>query len=250
MLDIYLCEDNPKQLSHWKDLVKKYILMNDDECRLLCAVTTPDELLNIRSQASNVGLYFLDIDLESSMNGLELAQEIRKSDSRGYIVFITTHSEMNVLTFRYKIEAMDFILKDEPDTLADKLHDCIRTAITNQNRHLKNTNDFLSIKSGGDTRILNQNDIVYISLSDMPRKVTIVLSYGVYQANGSLTEFSGYLSPSFFQCSRSTIVNLNHLTEYRDSARDLLLDNGETIQVSLRMVGALKKLLKNKEFSI
>lgn len=49
------------------------------------------------------------------MNGFELAQEIRKFDPRGFIIFITTHAELSYMTFTYKVEALDYIIKDDID---------------------------------------------------------------------------------------------------------------------------------------
>lgn len=246
MLDIYLCEDNRKQLQKWKKIVENYILMSVEECALRCAVIRPQDLLTIRKEFSHTGLYFLDIDLQSSIDGLELAQEIRKLDPRGYIVFITTHSEMNMLTFRYKIEAMDFILKDEADILPHRICDCIKTAIENQASHIKNNHHLLTMKGNGDFYTIDQNDVVCIKTTGLPRKIVIHTTYGIYQVNGVLKELSEFLEPSFFQCSRSTIVKLERIKEYQVNRNLLILDNNEAIQVSIRMAGKLKKLLKTR----
>ncbi|MDR1771983.1 MAG: response regulator, partial [Hungatella sp.] len=101
MIHIYLCEDNKKQLDRWEDIIEKYLIMNPTESKLFCSASKPEDLLSIRRRSSTTGLYFLDIYLQANKNGIELAQEIRKYDPRGYIVFVTTHSEMAVLTFRY-----------------------------------------------------------------------------------------------------------------------------------------------------
>ena len=42
-------------------------------------------------------IYFLDIDLNSDMNGMKLAQQIRLFAPRGFIVFITAHSGLSAL---------------------------------------------------------------------------------------------------------------------------------------------------------
>ena len=113
MIHIYLCEDDKRQLARWISIIEKYLLMNSTESLLYCTSSTPEDLLKVRSHSNITGLYFLDIDLRAEKNGIELAEEIRKYDPRGYIVFVTTHSEMAYLTFQYKVEAMDFIIKDK-----------------------------------------------------------------------------------------------------------------------------------------
>ncbi|MBA5760556.1 response regulator, partial [Escherichia coli] len=65
----------------------------------------PFELVSRMPRHQGMGLYFLDIDLgQPDMNGFELAQEIRKFDPRGFIIFITTHAELSYMTFTYKVE--------------------------------------------------------------------------------------------------------------------------------------------------
>ena len=54
--------------------------------------------------------------------------EIRKYDPIGNIVFVTSHSELTYLTFVYKVAAMDFIFKDDPDQLKTRVLDCLDTA--------------------------------------------------------------------------------------------------------------------------
>lgn len=63
------------------------------------------------------------------MNGLVLANKIREYDSRGFIIFITSHSEMSFLTFKYKVEALDFILKDHPQYLQQQICECMEHVV-------------------------------------------------------------------------------------------------------------------------
>ncbi len=93
--------------------------------KLLISTDNPEELIEQLKKSENTGLYFLDIDLKSSKNGLMLAKEIREYDPRGFIVFITSHSEMSFITFQYKVEALDFILKNDPHQLQHRICECI-----------------------------------------------------------------------------------------------------------------------------
>ena len=99
MLKIYLCEDNPKQREILSKYINNMILIDDYDIQFVKATDDPHEILELIDSERSTGLYFLDIDLSSDMNGLALAKEIRKIDSRGFIVFITTHSEMSFMTF-------------------------------------------------------------------------------------------------------------------------------------------------------
>lgn len=104
MLNVYVCEDNPKQLKSIETIINDFIIIHNLDMQITLATTKPDELLRNVSDSPQTGMYFLDVDLKSNMNGLTLAKEIRKYDPRGFIVFITTHAELTYLTFYTKLK--------------------------------------------------------------------------------------------------------------------------------------------------
>ena len=125
MLDIYICEDNKKQLSLFTGYIRDAVLIENLDMQIVLASSDPDEILEGMKASSNMGVFFLDIDLKSRINGLTLAQEIRKLQPRCFIIFITSHSEMGFLTFQYKVEPLDFIIKSSTEDIKRKIHDCL-----------------------------------------------------------------------------------------------------------------------------
>ena len=123
MLDIYICEDNKKQLSLFTGYIRDALLIENLDMQIVLASSDPDEILEGMKASSNMGVFFLDIDLKSRINGLTLAQEIRKLQPRCFIIFITSHSEMGFLTFQYKVEPLDFIIKSSTEDIKRKIHD-------------------------------------------------------------------------------------------------------------------------------
>ncbi|GLC82919.1 LytTR family transcriptional regulator DNA-binding domain-containing protein [Lacrimispora brassicae] len=245
MIYIYLCEDDKRQLTRWEDIIAKYLLMNSTESMLYCVTSKPETLLSMRRRSNTIGLYFLDIDLQSNKNGIELAQEIRKYDPRGYVVFVTTHSEMAVLTFRYKVEAMDFIIKDDSETLPEQICSCIQNAERNYKAQLDSSNRLLSIKVDKDSLVLDQNDIVAITTGDDSHKLTVHTRNGVRQISGSLKAYHTSLNSNFCQCNRSTLINLKHVEKYSRESALLFMNNKETYSVSIRMMGKVQKALNS-----
>lgn len=128
MLKIYICEDIEVERDKMQQVIENIVLMEDLDMELCCVSEDPHKILEKVKETEEVGIYFLDIALGADMTGLTLAQEIRKYDPRGFIIFVTTHSEMSYMTFIYKLEALDFILKDAPEELGTRLHDCILKA--------------------------------------------------------------------------------------------------------------------------
>ena len=119
MLNIVICEDNNIQRSTIEKFIKNSIAKNDFSFRIKLSTNDPEVVLK---NIGNGDIYFLDVDLNNKINGFKLAERIRNIDSLGYIIFITTHSELTYLTFKYRVEAMDFILKDNINEIEDYYH--------------------------------------------------------------------------------------------------------------------------------
>ncbi len=111
MLDIFVCEDNEVQRRTIVQIIQNTVLIEELDMQLVLDAGDPYILLERVKTSQNTGIYFLDIDLGSNMNGLKLAQQIRLYDPRGFIIFVTAHCELSYMTFQYRVEAMDFVLK-------------------------------------------------------------------------------------------------------------------------------------------
>ena len=68
----------------------------------------PGELLKFL-ESNPVDVLFLDIDLKSKLNGIEIAKQIRKNNKHIYLIFITAHFEYIVSA--YECKTFDFIHK-------------------------------------------------------------------------------------------------------------------------------------------
>lgn len=128
MLKKYICEDIEAQRDKIQQLVENIILMEDLDMELGCVSEESHRILEKVKVTEEAGIYFLDIALGTDMTGLTLEQEIRKYDLRGFIIFVTTHSKMSYLTFIYKLEVLDFILKDDFEELGKRVYECILKA--------------------------------------------------------------------------------------------------------------------------
>ena len=129
MLNIFVCEDNAIQRQTIVQTIQNIILMEELDMQLVLDTEDPYVLLERVKASQDTGIYFLDIDLNSDMNGMKLAQQIRLFDPRGFIIFITAHSELSYMTFQYRVEAMDFVLKDNPCRSESKIRECLLNAM-------------------------------------------------------------------------------------------------------------------------
>lgn len=248
MLPIYICEDNPTLLQHYQSMIDNILLMEEFDMQIQAAVTTPDELLQAAKQyreehESRDGFYLLDIDLNADIDGFDLAKEIRNFDSRGFIVFITTHSELAMLTFKYQIEAMDFILKDENWSIGPKLNACMNAALSRHNNSAETAK--LVFKSGSHTVQVEQDNILYITPSNTAHKVQLIMKNGVKEFYSSLNECEESLGKGFIRCHKAFIVNTSHITQVDRKTLTITLSNGESIIASTRGINRVLDFIRS-----
>ncbi|WP_286082793.1 response regulator, partial [Parablautia intestinalis] len=149
MLNIFVCEDNAAQRRTIVQIIQNTVLMEELDMQLVLNAGDPYVLLEKVKTSQNTGIYFLDIDLHSDMNGMKLAQQIRLFDPRGFIIFITAHSELSFMTFQYRVEAMDFVLKDNPAEAELKIKECLLNAMERHTLQTNRTHKVYTIETSG-----------------------------------------------------------------------------------------------------
>ena len=173
MLDIFVCEDHAAQRRSNVQIIQNTLLMEELDMQLVMDVENPHVLLDKVRASRNTGIYFLDIDLNSDMNGMKLAQQIRLFDPRGFIIFITAHSELNYITFQYRVEAMDFVLKDNPAEAKVKIRECLLNAMERYTLQTNRTHKVYTVEAGGRKISVNHEDIFFFETSGNIHKVIL-----------------------------------------------------------------------------
>ena len=77
MLDIFVCEDNAVQRQAIVQTIQNAVLIEELDMQLVLDTGDPYVLLEKVKTSQDTGIYFLDIDLGSNINGMKLAQQIR-----------------------------------------------------------------------------------------------------------------------------------------------------------------------------
>ncbi len=242
MINIYVCEDNEKQLNIIVKYIKNCLLMEELDMKLVLATKDPYQVIATAQDSHVVGLYFLDIDLGTDMTGLSLAQEIRKFDPRGFIIFITSHSEMSFLTFQYKVEALDFIIKDHTSKIQSRIIECIMNVNERYTSLNNNVQKNFTIKINEKSIVVDYKDILFFETSPNIHKVILHAINRQIEFNGKLKNIEEQLDDHFYRCHRSYIVNLDNIKEIDYSNYTIEMINGEKCLFSTRLK---KKLISS-----
>ncbi|AUI77742.1 LytR/AlgR family response regulator transcription factor [Lactiplantibacillus pentosus] len=239
MIEVYICEDNVKQLNALVEYVNKYLLIHNADMMLARATTEPNLLLkNISNKHRRI--YLLDISLNSQINGIELASKIREHDMNSKIIFVTTHVELAMTTFRYHLEVLDFILKDNPEEMQLRINQVLQLAEERINQDIHISPEYIRVKSGELERALRIKDILFIESSATPHKLTVHLFNSQVSYYGTIKDAED-LAPNFFRCHKSFVVNKDHIQSINKKTRELHLTDGETIMCSISAARILSK---------
>lgn len=245
MINIFICEDNEMQRNLIKKFVENTLLIEELDMKLIMTTENPHSIINFVKKSKNVGLYFLDIDLKHDMTGLQLAQKLRKIDPRCFIIFITSHSEMSFLTFQYKVEAMDFILKDDIDKISTRIHECILDVNERYSSIYNMVQKNFTIKVNDKSMIVDYKDILFFETSSNIHKIILHAKNRKIEFIGKLKDIEVQLDDRFYRCHRSYLVNRNNIKEIDYQIGTIYMVNGESCLVSTRMVKGLNQSLKN-----
>lgn len=241
MLDIFVCEDNVVQRQAIVQTILNTVLIEELDMQLVLNTGDPYVLLEKLKTGQNTGIYFLDIDLGSDINGMKLAQKIRLFDPRGFIIFITAHSELSYMTFQYRVEAMDFVLKDNPAEAEVKIRECLLNAIERYTLQTNRTHKVYTIETGGRKISIDYDDILFFETSGNIHKVILHAKDRQIEFSGTLKELINALGDDFIHCHRSFLINKKNINEVDTKNRIIYFTNGETCLISTRMMKMMKR---------
>lgn len=239
MLEVLICDDNRSYRDKIKQIIENTILRESLDLHISVCTESPIELLNYVKDHAVTGIYFLDVDLKSTINGIKLSEKIRDLDPHGFIIFTTIHMEMSYLVFKYKVEAMDYVAKDEDD-FKMRVTSCLMKAY---NTYTKENLIEGYIKVNEDSRIINikLSDILFIETSSTPHKIRVHEENRQIEFYGNLKDMEQKLTPNFYRCHKSYIVNKDKIDEINLKNNKIIMVNGEECLVSFRYKRGLTK---------
>lgn len=234
MISVYLCDDEPIWIKRINKAIKDYQIKSDWELIIKYQATSPEALLQYLTEHPPMnGIYFLDIDFKTSIDGLYLAKQIRNMDPQSSIVFITTHEEMVMETFRLKLEVLDYIIKNV-SPLTDQIHQCLQHHEDKFITMQKDTIAPIIIRVAGSYHAVFPQEIYYVETIKNAHKVCLHLQSTIYHFTDSLSSLQKRLGEDFVHCHKTCLVNVRHIRELDYTNRQAILHNGDCCSCSIR----------------
>ena len=245
MFPILICEDDSRQLEQITQIIKQYCAIYQGRFEIALATSNSAELLEyINEYNIQGGTYYLDIDLGQEMNGIDLADKIRTIDVTGKFTFITTHEEMAPLTLKRKIETFDFIAKHSNDYLKKQLMtnlELVYNRFIQQQKRKAIT--VVRFKVGNICYKLPIDDVVYMTTSDKPHRLTLYTKRGKHEFYGKISDYEEECL-ELTKVSQSTLVNFDYVDMFRVDKRMIVFTNGLYVECSKRYVMEIKNKMQ------
>ncbi len=235
MLRVHICEDNLEQLRKMEKVIEDIIRLENFDMEKGIIVDNPEDMLNKMKDEKHTGIFFLDVDLNHEINGIVLARKIREYQPRCFIIFVTTHSEMSFMTFSYKVEAMDYVIKDNFREIKNKVHQCllyVQQLYTNAD---KKEAVYYTLKVGGKVQEINYDDILYFEAVSGTHKIVLYTDSKAIEHWGKIKELESTLGDQFYRCHRAYLVNRLNIDHINREKREIVMKNGTICPMSVRL---------------
>lgn len=246
MINIYILEDHIEE----QHLVQELITNITNELATIekfkLHYFTSSQQLKMHLPSPNIdNVYILDLEINGNTTaGLTLSKVIRQHDNFATIIFLTIHNEFLLTTYKYQVEALDFIEKNETTIKEDLKRDLMWVL----KRHQQITHELISLPTNIGVINTPLEDILFLQSMPGNSRQSILHTYNEQQIiKANLKQIEGKAAV-FFRTHRSYLVNLRNISVVNVKNRLVYFkDSTEIVPLSrLNSKALIRKLQSNQ----
>lgn len=229
MVKIAIVDDEKSTLELECDCIGKVVYEKGDA--ELFPFSSAEEMAEEMESGAEFDVLITDIEL-SGMSGLELAGLVGRKLHRCYLVFLTSHEEFAVES--YRLEAYQYILKKEMEErlppIAERLIEKVK----------QERNNFVLLGPENERQKVYFRDIIYIQKDKGRKYVRYVTKVGVFREREVLKKAMDRLdSRMFLFADRSYIVNMRYIEKI--SSDTIYLEEGHRLALTRARLKKVKE---------
>lgn len=217
-----LIDDNQNDLECTYKIISSVFFKLDVDYDVLKFNKYCKELETIINDNAISKVYIIDIELDKTKSGLDIAKQIRQNDWDSEIIFITNHDRMFETVYKTIYKVFNFIEKF--DHMAERLETDLTNIIRRKDDKMKfiHSNQKISIQ-------IYLKDIICIYKDTVERKLVIQTTNNKFLLNMTIQEALTKLDERFIQVHRACIVNNERIEKYNWAEGYFTTDKGEDI---------------------
>jgi len=218
-MDIAICDDDKDQTAYLRDIATSWA--SAEKAHVSITEYPSAETLLFDWSPGKYDVLLLDIQM-AGMDGMELAQQVRKSDKRVVIIFATGYDKH--MSAGYDVQAMHYLLKPVSDK---KLRDCL----TRASQTLSTTPRMVVLNTIDGAKRVDTAEIMYAEMFSHYAEVTTLSQ--TLRLKIKMSDLEELLGEGFFRPHRSYIVGFKYVE--RVTRNCLLLTTGINIPLSRKL---------------
>ena len=244
MLHVLICDDDPRHRAKMESIITKHIATADVQMELIVSASGPEEVLEyLKKHPDKRGLYFLDVDLQHEIDGITLGVEIRKTDPLAKIVFVTTHEELAHLTFKQKVKALDYIVKDRPEDVETRTIECVREAYRRYMQEKDAEPKFFTVNTNGALWNIPHDDILFFETHPrITERMILHMENNEIDFRGIISKIES-LVPEFYRCHKSFLVNPSKIARVDKVTKEAIMLDGSRAHVAAKKMSDLVRMV-------
>lgn len=231
MYNVVVVEDDHEQALALEQMLLKHPKAEDFSIELCGSITDLARFLSSSSKEPAADIVLMDICLGEDCDGIKAVNAFFPAGSATQVIYVTGHVEF--CTRVYRSEHVYFLLK--PVSQAD-LDDAVNKALENL---LAESYKPIGMLVGGNVVRLDPRTIEYVE-SDR-RKIRVHTARSSVESYGSLSRMAEMLPPTFIQCHKSFIINMDCVSELRSDEVEMV--SGSRVPVSQKRRRFVKETL-------
>ncbi|MBC1520087.1 response regulator transcription factor [Listeria aquatica] len=246
-MDIFLIEDNFVQREFIKKMITKITNPYEIAVKIRTFANVDNFLAKINlDELEQSSVFFLDIDLQSSINGIEFAVNIRNKLPDCLIYFVTSNPGKAAEIINRNILASGYLIKDLEHL--DELEPQIKQIFEKLLSEKKLDSSYIEIKQSHTINLININDIVIIeSLPDQKGYVQLHTKKNNFIFRSTINKLKEKIDAPFIAKDlKSYIINIHHIQTIERKLGIITFDKGIEIYASKRIIDKLIKKLKQE----
>jgi two-component system response regulator AgrA len=240
MKKIYIIEDN----INYSKFLKESILMVPSALNWIIQpnINYIDFFENVSSYTIETeSIFFLDIDLHTYFNGVELAKKILEHFPFIYIVFLTNYEDHSIDVINQQISPKRYLLKTlDQSHFVSELSDFFDSV---NNEIIKKADQQILLTAGASVLSLNSSEIDYISSahSNQRRQLFIQMVDRTYWHSGTIKKISPLFSSLSFTLNlKSYLINLNNISEIHSTDLTVRFRSGNELVLGTKILNKVR----------
>ncbi len=227
MIHLMICDDMPADTAYLSMLARTWASERSVDL-LIQTFRSAEELLFFYGENRKADILLLDIQM-SGIDGVALAQKLRRDDENLQIVFVTGYPDF--IAAGYDVEALHYLMKP---VKREKLFEVLGRTV----RRLSRENAILVETEDGAVRV-SVDEIESVETFD--HRLALSTARNRISVKMPLYELEKMLTAEFVRCHRCCLVNMRQVRKI--TRTEVLLDSGRALPLSRRLYADVNRAL-------